>query len=96
MNLDGSLVKRPKWLRIQEAEDLISAMDDQWVIPKLKDPPIKVKRVKKKFLKLLWNEHILVEFGTKKKTLVVAEECFGFGLKPDQIFTVKLTRASAC
>ena len=53
MNMDGSLAKRPKWLRIKEAESLISEIDDQWVIPKLKEPPIKIKRVKKKFLKLL-------------------------------------------
>jgi hypothetical protein len=47
MNVDGSFVKRPRWLRVKESEDLINAMDIQWVHPYLnveKSQPIIVKK----------------------------------------------------
>jgi len=55
MNLDGSLVKRPKWLRIKEAEDLINEMDNNWIFPELKNPP---GRMKKHFIKITWSGKI--------------------------------------
>ncbi len=48
MNVDGSFVTRPRWLRVKESEELIVDMDIQWVHPYLANEDKHIKNKKKK------------------------------------------------
>jgi len=64
MNVDGSFVSRPRWLRIKESEDLIVDMDIQWVHPYLTSEN-KYHKKKRRTIKIYRGDEVVKELLKK-------------------------------
>lgn len=64
MNVDGSFVSRPDWLRIKESEDFIVAMDIQWVHPYLANES-KHHKKRKRTIKIYHGDEVVKELLKK-------------------------------